>query len=178
MWEQWSQTDWITSGFPILLNGGFSRRRSIRLIYGIQVWSSCNNDLINTLFKLQKKAIRIIHGLPYNGHTESFFKASNILTLPKLIEFFKMQFMQQFAQGFLPGSFEMVWTTNANRSNFEQPYRLRNNDDLFLPISRLASIILNIHCILSPKAGLSMILKFNVIKLSLILCWKNTSLIY
>ncbi len=55
------------------------------LIYGIQVWSSCNNDYINGLFKLQKKAIRIIHSLPYNGHTESYFKKSNILPLPKLI---------------------------------------------------------------------------------------------
>ncbi len=90
------------------------------LIYGIQVWSSCNNDYINGLFKLQKKAIRIIHSLPYNGHTESYFKKSNILPLPKLIEFFKLQFMQHYTQGFLPSKFILTWTTNAQRNANDQ----------------------------------------------------------
>ncbi len=121
------------------------------LIYGIQVWSSCNNEAVNSLFKLQKKAIRIIHSLPYNGHTESYFKISNILPLPKLIEFFKLQFMQQFANGFLPGRFELVWTTNALRNENDPPYRLRNHNELYLPISRLTT--LNKHPLYSfPKS--------------------------
>ena len=49
------------------------------LIYAIHVWSICSQSLVNNLFKLQKKAIRIIHDLPYNGHTESYFKKSNFL---------------------------------------------------------------------------------------------------
>ncbi len=52
------------------------------LIYAIQIWSTCSQHLINNLFKLQKKAIRIIHNLRYNEHTESFFKISKILPLP------------------------------------------------------------------------------------------------
>ena len=107
------------------------------LIYAIQVWSSCNNDSMNTLFKLQKRAIRIIHSLPYNGHTESYFKQSKILPLPKLIHFFGLQFMQQFSQGFLPVLLRSVWTTNENRNDSIRPYRLRNHEELFLPVSRL-----------------------------------------
>ncbi len=41
------------------------------LIYAIQIWSSYSNDSINTLFKLQKRAIHITHSLPYNGRTKS-----------------------------------------------------------------------------------------------------------
>jgi len=62
-----------------------------RLIYAIQFWSSCSPQLISILFKLQKQAIRIICNLPYNGHTESFFKSTNIIPLPSLIEYFKIQ---------------------------------------------------------------------------------------
>ena len=108
------------------------------IIYAIQIWSSCSNDQINMIFKLQKKAIRIIHSLPYNGHTEPFFKSSNILPLPKLIEFFRLQFMQQYVQGYLPRIFDSTWIINANR-NFNQPYLLRNHNDLFVPVSRLSS---------------------------------------
>jgi len=109
------------------------------LIYGIQIWSSCNQESINTLYKMQKKAIRIIHDLPYNSHTESFFKKSRILPLPDLVAFFSLQFMQQFTQGLLPSSFDNVWTINAMRDPSGRRYQLRNDDDLYIPPARLAS---------------------------------------
>jgi len=109
------------------------------LIYGIQVWGCCSQESINLLHKLQKKAIRIIHGLPYNGHTESFFKKSKILPLPYLIKFFRLQFMQQFVQGYLPSSFDNIWTNNALRDAAGRRYNLRNDDDLFIPPARLSS---------------------------------------
>ncbi len=108
------------------------------LIYAIQIWSICGQASINHLFKLQKKAIRIIHNLPYNGHTESFFKISNILPLPSLIEFFKLQFMQNYSQGLLPVSFNNLWVTNATRET-NRTYILRNYDELYIPPARLAT---------------------------------------
>ena len=77
--------------------------------------------------------------VPFNAHTESLFKKLNILPLPSLIEFFKLQFMQQFLQGLRPKNFTNVWTTieacslNLNRHN----YPLRNSDNLFIPFARL-----------------------------------------
>jgi len=104
------------------------------LVYAIQFWSSCNLQGINSLFKLQKQAIRIIHKLPYNGHTESFFKKSNILPLPKLVEYFKIQFMNRYVQGLLPELFNDDWPSNAIVNN--HAYQLRNQDDLYVPIAR------------------------------------------
>lgn len=109
------------------------------LIYAIQVWSTCSQANINMLFKLQKKAIRLIHNLPYNGHTESFFKKSKILPLPMLIDFFKIQFMNRFVQGFLPHSFAREWTVNAER-NINHSYHLRNENDVFIPFARTAFV--------------------------------------
>ena len=93
---------------------------------------------MQSIFRLQKRAIRIIHKLPYNGHTESFFKISKILPLPQLIEFFKLQFMQQYKQSLLPLAFSSVWTTNADRHGHNRIHILRNDDDLFIPPARLA----------------------------------------
>ena len=44
------------------------------LIYAIQIWSCCSQNLINDLFKLQKAAVRILCNVRYNEHTEPLFK--------------------------------------------------------------------------------------------------------
>ncbi len=111
------------------------------IIYAIHVWSSCPQYLINKIFVLQKKAIRIISNAPYNAHTESLFKKQKILPLPSLIDFFKIQFMQQFSQGLLPKSFTYVWTTNEARALQQNlhDYPLRNSNNLYIPFARLKS---------------------------------------
>ena len=87
------------------------------LLYSIQIWScSSNNNNINELFKLQKAAVRIISNAKYNAHTEPLFKNLNILPLPDLISFSKLQFMQQFSQKSLPASFNDTWVKNNIRA--------------------------------------------------------------
>ena len=108
------------------------------LIYAIQIWSCCPSANINELFKLQKNAVRILSNAKYNAHTEPLFKKEEILPLPDLISFFKIQFMHRFTQKFLPDSFDRVWIRNNVRNIGENEIQLRNNDRLRLPPSRLA----------------------------------------
>ena len=121
------------------------------LVYCIQVWSCCPESSLNSLFKKQKIALRIINNASYNSHTESLFKKCKILPLPSLAEFFKLQFIHLFLNNNLPASFNNMWTTNMARRvaheddnppvpirNIVDPYVLRNNDDLCVPFSRLA----------------------------------------
>jgi len=114
------------------------------LIYAIQIWSCCSSSLIKSLFVKQKNAIRIINNTSYNAHTESLFKSCKILPLPSLISFFKIQFMHRFSQGQLPASFVEVWLTNEGRRRHLEgnpnlrDFRLRNDDDLYIPPARLA----------------------------------------
>ena len=75
------------------------------LLYSIQIWSCTSSSNTYELFKLQKAAVRIISGAKYNAHTEPLFKNLQILPLPDLISFSKLQFMQRFSQKFLPTSF-------------------------------------------------------------------------
>ena len=96
------------------------------------------SDPLTKIFKLQKKAIRIINGAKYNSHTESLFKKCKILPLPSLIEYFKIQFMQQYVRGHLPVSFNEVWITQeARRQNENVEYLLRNSENFYVPLSRL-----------------------------------------
>ena len=43
------------------------------LSYCVEVWGGASNKLISTLFKLQKKAVRIIVSAPYKAHTRPIF---------------------------------------------------------------------------------------------------------
>ena len=125
-----------TSSLKLLYNSIFH----CHLIYAISIWSSANNSLINMLFKLQKNAIRIISQAPYNSHTEPLFKKHEILPLPDLIHFSKIQFMQRFKNNFLPTSFEDTWTLNNIRNIGENEIRLRNYNQLQLHNSQLTTL--------------------------------------
>ena len=79
---------------------------------------------------MQKKAIRIVAGMSYNSHTEPLFKKLQVLPLPDLITYTKIQFMQRFKQGFLPSSFDDTWVSNAIRNIGENDIQLRNHNQL------------------------------------------------
>ncbi len=112
------------------------------LIYGIQLWSCTPISNLKPLILKQKQAIRIVNGKSFNSHTEPLFKISRILPLDKLIEFFKLQFMQQFSQGFLPLSFNDTWATNAIRHIGQDHIILRSNEEIYIPFARLSSTAL------------------------------------
>ena len=110
------------------------------LIYGNQIWSSASSGIISELFRKQKAAIRVITNSRYNQHTEPLFKELNILPLPKLCEYFKLQFVQRFIQGYLPSSFNNIWITNEARRSENVSMVLRNHDEFYMPSSRLHSL--------------------------------------
>jgi len=110
------------------------------LVYGNQIWGCASESVITDLYRKQKAAIRIISNSSYRAHTEPIFKRLNILPLPSLIEFFKLQFMQRFIQGHLPPSFNNVWITNEARRSETVSMSLRNHDDFYIPVSRLKNL--------------------------------------
>jgi len=106
------------------------------LIYAIQIYSCTNKSNLLPLVKKQKAAVRIVNNSKYNDHSEPIFKSLRILPLPLLCDYFKLQFMQRFLQGFLPQSFNNTWTTNRIRHDNQPEIELRNDDDIFIPYAR------------------------------------------
>jgi hypothetical protein len=116
------------------------------LIFGIHIWSCTAESALHPLIVKQKMSIRILFNAAYNAHTEPLFKAGDILPLNSLCEFFKLQFMQKFSQGFLPSSFDDTWVSNKIRRAGQNQIELRNNDDLNIPFARLSSTLRHPLC--------------------------------
>ena len=110
------------------------------LLYAIIIWSCSRSGPLNEIFKMQKSAIRIITSSPYNSHTEPLFKRLQILPLPDLISFSKLQFMHRFSQKFLPSSFNETWIKNSVRNIGENEIQLHNFDQLQHDHSNLTSL--------------------------------------
>ena len=106
-------------------------------IYGIQIWSSISDTNFNCLYIKQKSAIRIINSAKYNSHSEPLFKKSRILPLPKLVDFFKLQFFHNYVFNQLPSSFANLWPRNEERR--QDQAILRNHLAYAVPSSRLTS---------------------------------------
>ena len=67
------------------------------------------------IFKIQKKAIRIVTGSLYNAHTAPLFTQHNILPYEKLITFSQLMFMHSIEYNYSPSSFENIWLKNNHR---------------------------------------------------------------
>ncbi len=109
------------------------------LIYGIHIWSCTAESNLKQIILKQKMAIRTLCNSAYNAHTEPLLKKCAILPFLDLCEYFQVQFMQKFTQGFLPASFNEVWVTNAIRQANQDHVELRNDDDINIPFARLSS---------------------------------------
>ena len=138
------------SKIPLLLPCPLSNVHC-HLVYANVVWSSAKDSALKPLYLKQKAAVRIISSSSYNSHTEPIFKSLKILPLPKLSEFFKLQFFQQFKQGLLPSALKNIWSTHSEY-NPDRLHCLRNDDDIRNPISRLNQFN-KFHCIISPHYG-------------------------
>jgi hypothetical protein len=88
----------------------------------------------NKIFKIQKKAIRLITNSRYNAHTSPLFSQHKIFTLDKIIKFGKLKFMHTVFNKYAPKSFENIWQLNGDR---EREHNLRNDNLFSLPIPRI-----------------------------------------
>ena len=106
------------------------------LIYASQLWSCCSESLLKPIITKQKMAIRILTNAKYNSHTEPLFKKLNILPFAQLCLFFKLQFMQQYTQNFLPTALSNMWITNNVRRQNLAHVVLRNDALIHIPLAR------------------------------------------
>ena len=94
-----------------------------RLSYGIEAWFGASQALIDRVRKLQKRAVRAIYALPYNSHTNNFFKSSKIL---KVDDLHNLRLGMHMFDGLKTGRF----TLNSNFHN----YGTRNHNSLVTPL--------------------------------------------
>jgi len=100
------------------------------LTYCPTIIGCSSNSLQDKIFKLQKKAVRIITNSQYRAHTDPIFKSLKILPFPKLVEFSKLTLMHSIHYKLSPPSLHNLFETNLSRNI---PYQLRNEQEYFIP---------------------------------------------
>jgi hypothetical protein len=94
------------------------------------------------IFKIQKKALRIITNSAYNAHTTPLFLHHKILPYDLLIQQAQLTFMHSIEYQYAPQSFGNVWKKNRDR---DPNINLRNADDYFIPVPRTESFKKNTY---------------------------------
>ena len=103
------------------------------LLYGIEIWGNTHDKYLNSLYRLQKKSLRIIKGVSYKESSSPIFKEFNILKISQLYNVNIALFMYKFCKGKLPNVFADMYKFNAETHN----YRLREPFKLKPPLCRL-----------------------------------------
>ena len=83
------------------------------LSYCIEVWGNTYNCYLETLYKVQKKAVRIILNASKYENSHSLFKKINILKLSDIYQYFISIFMFKYVNDKLPLIFKDMFVLNS-----------------------------------------------------------------
>ena len=104
------------------------------LTYSIEIWGAANKHLMESLFKLQKRAVRLIVSAKYLAHTEPIFKELHVLPLFKLHQFAIVLFMFKLRNDMLPNViFNEMFSCNVNIYQ----YNTHQRSKMYVPKRRL-----------------------------------------
>jgi hypothetical protein len=91
------------------------------LTYGLQAWGNATKTALQKNIVLQKRALRLIHKVPYNSHTNPLFLQSEILKLPELTEhqiaLYTFDFHKQILPSSLHDTMQYSQNTRTTQSN-------------------------------------------------------------
>ena len=105
---------------------------SSQLKYGSQIWGQTNNQHVQKIIKLQKKALRIISFSEFRAHTSPIFKQYKILKFQDHIVLENCLLIHDFLKNNLPQSFNNYFKTTED---FYKSISTRNskNGYIFVP---------------------------------------------
>ena len=83
-------------------------------IYCIEVWGMAADIYIDSLFILQKRAVRIIKYASYRAESKPLFKELSILPLKSIYRYSILIFMFKFVKGMLPEIFGNLFRRNSD----------------------------------------------------------------
>ena len=106
------------------------------LNYCNAIWGSADKTILEPLFILQKKAIRIINRVHYLEHTKPLFESLKILTIYQLYELTCIMFIYKC----INSNKYLNFKNRMLRNSEFHSYNTRNNSDYRLPGSRLKII--------------------------------------
>ena len=100
-----------------------------QLRYASIIYGSAPISILESLFKLQKNAIRHVNNSFYRAHTDPLFEKYKLLKLDDLIDHARASIIHQFRGGRLPPSFKRDFFIFISDAEFT-----RTNDPMFVRI--------------------------------------------
>ena len=109
--------------------------------YCIEVWGAAPAVYIQSIYKLQKKVVRIIKSAHYKAHTEPIFKDLNILPFEKVHQYSIIIFMYKYFNKMLPPIFDKMF----HKSSEIHTYHTRQAQKLIIPKVRTTAMKKSIY---------------------------------
>lgn len=100
--------------------------------YCIEVWGNASSAYINSLFRLQKKTVRIIKSSAFRASTDPIFKELKLLKVSQIYIQNILMFVFKFLRGLLPNIFSDFFVRNNDVSDRQT----RQKNLLYLPVCR------------------------------------------
>ena len=98
------------------------------LSYGIIAWGNCYSKYLDSLLKLQKRAIRLCTGSHYLAHTEPIFKRLRLLKVVDINVLQTAIFMFKLKHNISPPYFDSMFSYNWQIHS----YNTRNSENFYL----------------------------------------------
>ena len=111
------------------------------LLYCIEVWGSSNITLFQSVFKLQKRAVRIIVSANFKAHTDPIFQRLKILPLKKIYHFSLILLMFKYTHNLLPDIFEILFTRNFS----VHQYNTRQAAQIHVPKCNTSALLKSVY---------------------------------
>lgn len=90
------------------------------LLYCIEVWGNTNAYALDTLYKLQKKVLRVIDSAPKRTESKGLFTKYLILNVSQIFKYCVLVFMFKFIKNMLPSVFGEFFRRVSNIYNTRQ----------------------------------------------------------
>ena len=108
------------------------------LTYCVEIWGNTYKTVIDPIFILQKRAIRIINKTEYRAHTNPLFIENNLLKLEDLVDLNTYIFVYKAKNNLLPNCIQNLFVKR------ESTYDLRGFHICNIPFARTDT---RAHCI-------------------------------
>ena len=102
------------------------------LSYCNVIWGHAAESTLDPIFKLQKRAIRIMTNTRKRESTKLLFQKMKILRLPEMYKFSALHFTYKFKNNLLPLPFQNFYTENRAHHN----HATRQATNLRIPLTR------------------------------------------
>ena len=107
------------------------------LNYGLLLWGNANKTSLGKVYKLQKRALRIISNSHYLSSSKPLFEKYNVLNIFDMYKKETGIFMYKYRNNMLPQSFDGIFTNHQSNHNYDT----RNKGDYQLSMQRVNTIV-------------------------------------